>query len=85
MNVRQLTHPALPGYAGDRRRVGAPLDRRVAALRPVIKATGWFLAGAGVGSVALIALLWAVTSFTPLHDNADTWAEAQVDSHPLAR
>jgi len=85
MNVRQLTDPAFRVYAGDRRRVGAPVDRRVAALRPVIKASGWILAGAGVGSVALIALLWAITSFTSLKDTSDTWTVAKIDQQSLAR
>jgi hypothetical protein len=85
MNVRHLTDPAFPVYAGDRRRVGAPVDRRVAALRPVIKATGWILAGAGVGSVALIALLWAITSFTSLKDTSDTWTVVKMDQYPQVR
>ena len=61
------------------------VDRRVAALRPVIKASGWILAGAGVGSVALIALLWAITSFTSLKDTSDTWTVAKIDQQSLAR
>jgi hypothetical protein len=85
MNVRHLTDHSIAGYAGDRRRIGAPLERRAAALLPVIKATGWMLAGAGVGSLTLIALLWALTSFTTLRHASDTWTVVNIDQHPLAR
>jgi hypothetical protein len=85
MNVRHRTDHSIAGYAGDRRRIGAPLERRAAALLPVIKATGWMLAGAGVGSLTLIALLWALTSFTTLRHASDTWTVVNIDQHPLAR
>jgi hypothetical protein len=86
MNVRHLTDHSIAGYAGDRRRIGAPLERRAAALLPVIKATGWMLAGAGVGSLTLIALLWALTSFTTLRLRySDPWTVVNIDQHPLAR
>jgi hypothetical protein len=85
MHVTHVDDPAVAGYAPDRRRAGAPPDRRVAGLRPVIKATGWILAGAGVGTIAIVALLWALTSFTTVRDTSDTWTVVTIDQHPVAR
>ena len=85
MNLSQLTDRSVAGYAGDRRRIGALPDRRVAGLRPAIKASGWILAGAGIGALAIVALLWALTSFTALQDISDTWTVVKTDQHPLAR
>jgi hypothetical protein len=85
MNLSQLTGRSVAGFGHDRRRIGALPDRRIAGLRPAIKATGWILAGAGVGSLAVVALLWALTTFTSLQDISHTWTVVKTDQYPLAR
>jgi hypothetical protein len=62
MNLTQLADAAVARYPEDRRRMGASRDRRASGLRPVMQATGWVLAGAAVGSLALMGLLWAFAS-----------------------
>lgn len=85
MNVRQITDHPFPGYSDKRHGIRAARHRSALNLHPVIKATGWILAGAGVGSVAVIAAVWALVWFTTLQDTSDTWTIAKIDQHSLVR
>lgn len=62
MNIRHVTdHPTL-GYL-DNRRIG-PVVRRGNRwnLRPLIDTAGWILAGAVLGSVAILGGMWVLLS-----------------------
>jgi len=77
MNTRHVTEQSISGYSGHRRTVRAARRRSAFKLTPVIKATGWILTGAGLGGVAVIAMVWTLMSFaTPRDHNSDTWTVA---------
>jgi hypothetical protein len=85
MNVRHLTDHVLSGYSDTRPSIRAGRHTGAPSLRPVVRATGWILFGAGVGSLAIVAVVWALMSFTAPEGNSDTWPLPKVEQHPLVR
>lgn len=84
MNVRHLTHHVFSGYSDTRPSIRAGRHTGAPSLRPVVRATGWILFGAGVGSLAIVAVVWALMSFAN-DGNSDTWPLPKAEHHSLLR
>jgi hypothetical protein len=72
MNARYLTDYPMDGYLHSRRseRVGARRDRF--NLRPLFESIGWVLAGATVGSVAVMVGAWGLSQLTQSYSAPQT-------------
>jgi hypothetical protein len=64
MNARYLTDYPLDGYLHTRRSRIVALRRDRFNLRPIVESLGWVLAGAAVGSVAVIMGAWGLLQLT---------------------
>ncbi len=69
MTSTQVTRHPTDGYSCQRDRAGTR-RRGGFSLHPIIEATGWILAGAGIGSIAVIAGVWALMRFTSFEDTS---------------
>jgi hypothetical protein len=67
MNVRYLTDYPIDGYLHTRRSERVALRRDRVNLRPFLESVGWVLAGATVGSVAVMLGAWGLTNLTDPH------------------
>jgi hypothetical protein len=68
MSSTQHTAILMPGYPVRRHRVIA--RHRPFVVHPVMEAVGWILAGAGIGSLAVVAVTWALMRLTTIDDSA---------------
>jgi hypothetical protein len=64
MNARYLTEYPIDGYLHSRRSESVALRRDKFSLRPLLESLGWALAGATVGSVAVMLGAWGLTQLT---------------------
>lgn len=64
MNARYLTEYPIDGYLHSRRSETVALRRDKFSLRPLLESLGWALAGATVGSVAVMLGAWGLTQLT---------------------
>ena len=58
---------SLPGYPVQRHRLTA--RHRTVKVHPVMEAVGWILAGAGIGSLAVVAVAWALMRVFSVDDS----------------
>jgi hypothetical protein len=71
MNARYLTDCPIDGYAHTRRNERVALQRDRLNLGPLFEALGWVLAGATVGSVAVMVGAWGLLQLIePAHSAA---------------
>jgi hypothetical protein len=72
MHARYVTDYPIDGYLHSRRSPGVALRRdKGFNLRPLVEAVGWVLAGATVGSVAVMLGAWGIAKLTdPPHHSA---------------
>jgi len=73
----------MPGYPERRHRLSA--RHRTFSVRSVMRAAGWILAGAGIASYALVAVLWALVRLSSIDDTASTSSVAPPDLHYVVR
>jgi hypothetical protein len=64
MNARYLTEYPIDGYLHSRRSESVALRRDKFSLRPLLESLGWALAGATVGSVAVMLGAWGLAQLT---------------------
>jgi hypothetical protein len=64
MNARYLTDYPIDGYLYARRSERAAGRRSRSNLRPLLESLGWVLAGATVGSVAVMIGAWGLLQLT---------------------
>lgn len=74
MSATPLSHHPVADYSGERQRARqcarAQRHRDGFRLHPVLEAAGWILAGAGIGSLAVIAGVWVLMRFTSFEDRS---------------
>lgn len=85
MTSTQLTHHPIPGYSDRRHRVRTGRHGGSFSLHPVIEATGWILVGAGIGSIAIIAGVWALMRFTTFEDTSVVGPMPVLAQHHVVR
>ena len=68
MSSTQQTTISMPGYPERRDRLSA--RHRTFGVRPVMRAVGWILVGAGIASYAVVAVLWALVRLSSIDDTA---------------
>ena len=64
MNARYLTEYPIDGYLHSRRSESVALRRDKFNLRPLLESLGWALAGATVGSAAVMLGAWGLAQLT---------------------
>jgi hypothetical protein len=64
MNARYLTEYPIDGYLHSRRNERVALRRDKFNLRPLLESLGWVVAGATVGSMAVIVGAWGLAQVT---------------------
>jgi hypothetical protein len=72
MNTRYLTDYPIDGYLRSRRSERVALRRERFSLRPLMESIGWVLAGATVGSVAVMLGAWGLLQLTERHPEPRT-------------
>jgi hypothetical protein len=68
MSSTQQAAILMPGYAARRHRRTA--RHRSFSVHPVMEAVGWILAGAGIGSLAVVAVAWVLMRLFSIDDRA---------------
>jgi hypothetical protein len=84
MNARYLTDYPLDGYLHTRRSRAVALRRDRFNLRPIVESLGWVLAGAAVGSVAVIMGAWGLLQLTEPQAKPQNVATAMTYQMPSA-
>jgi hypothetical protein len=82
MNARYLTDEPLDGYLRTRRREHVAYYREEFDLRSLLESVGWVLAGAAVGSVAVMLGAWGLTNLTDSHHLAPQFVTAMTYQSP---
>jgi len=72
MNARYLTDYPIDGYLQSRRSERVALRRDRFNFRPLMESIGWVLAGATVGSVAVMLGAWGLLQLTERHPAPQT-------------
>ncbi len=86
MNLGHVTDHPMLGYLNARRIARAARRGSLANLGPIIEGAGWILAGAVLGSAAIVAGIWVLLQFSNLAGSFDDSAEAGISNQqPLAR
>jgi hypothetical protein len=67
MNARYFTDYPIDGYLHSRRSERLALRRDRFSLRPLMESIGWVLAGATVGSIAVMLGAWGLLQLTERH------------------
>jgi len=70
MNARYLTEYPMDGYLHTRRSARVALRRDRFNLRPLMQSIGWVVAGATVGSMAVMLGAWGLARLTEPHTAA---------------
>jgi hypothetical protein len=83
MSSTQQTTIPVPGYPQRRHRLSTRL--RTFSVRPVMQAVGWILAGAGIGSLAVVAAVWALMRLTSIDDSSSTSSVGTNALHHVTR
>jgi len=81
MSSTPLTRHSTAGYSGQCDHARAQRQRDGFRLHPVIAAAGWILAGAGIGSLAVIAGVWVLMRFTSFEDRSVEGVPAAIAQH----
>ncbi len=82
MNAQYLTDYPLDGYLHSRRTREVALRRDRFNLRPLFESLGWVLAGATVGSVAVMMGAWGLLQLTePSHPQAQPSASMTASAY----
>jgi hypothetical protein len=80
--MQQTTIP-VQEYPQRRHRLSARL--RTFSVRPVMQAVGWILAGAGIGSLAVVAAVWALMRLTSIDNSPSTSSVGTNGLHHVMR